>query len=170
MCLTCTKLCLKMLKSKFSKKAGLANADNEKRKISVLDLGTCIDSIFQIPTQKVSLSIFHLPPPSSIIPFALTIQIILIKIATLQKILQSCETYQRLQVIPDVLSLPSQRYKVNSEIASYLMELDNTTVIHVVDLQTNFSSACFLAGELLKIVLHAFIKCCPSIYITANQI
>ena len=84
----------------------------------------------------------------------------------LEEIRQACETCTK-------FSRPRERFKVtippdkivfNEEVALDLMWLEGNAVLHVVDCQTHFNSACKLKGHSVEDVWEAFVKCWSSIY------
>ena len=84
----------------------------------------------------------------------------------LEEIREACKTCM-------VFSRPRERFKVtvppdkiifNEEVAIDLMWLEGNAILHVVDCQTHFNSACELKGQSVEDVWDAFMKCWSSLY------
>ena len=69
-------------------------------------------------------------------------------------------------------SIPPQRFRVsfesdevtfNVEVALDVMWIDQKAVLHVVDLETNFTAATFLKHQKVDGVWNSFISCCVAL-------
>ena len=77
----------------------------------------------------------------------------------LEEITRSCEKCQTFSTLPQrfPVSLPPSNIVFNSNISMDLMWIDMKAALHVVDLETNFSSASFLPNQTLEGVWDAFV-------------
>lgn len=72
-------------------------------------------------------------------------------LSALQEISKSWKTFQRFTDKPKSFKLAMVGgIKLNSKVSLDLMKLENKLVLHVLELRTNFLSACFLAGESME--------------------
>ena len=83
----------------------------------------------------------------------------------IENISKRCDTCQRFSPKPLSFSVTApDDVKFNSVVSMDLMYLDRHPVLHVIDLQTNFSSAVFLANSSVETVWNAFLLCWTTIY------
>ncbi len=85
----------------------------------------------------------------------------------LEDITRSCEICQTFSTRSQRfrVSLPPSDIVINRKIAMDFMWIDKKAALHVVDIETNFSSASFLPDQMVEGVWDAFVSCRASLYI-----